>query len=108
MLYGKRKEHKKTKNDPLKSQLTAAKRLLRKAHRQAHASQREKLANHIMAASFSDNKHFHKLLRTQKSDGYRFTKTLRKIIRRLKRTRSSFICGQIIFTSYQILTVRGF
>ncbi|CAC5358153.1 unnamed protein product [Mytilus coruscus] len=68
----------KDKNNPLKSQLTTAKRLLRKAHRQAYASQREKLANQIMTASSSDNKLFHKLLRTQRSDGNRFTKTLRR------------------------------
>ncbi|CAC5399961.1 unnamed protein product [Mytilus coruscus] len=66
------------KNNPLKSQLTAAKRQLRKAHRQAYASQREKLANQIMIASPSDNKLFHKLLRTQRSDENRFTKTLRR------------------------------
>ncbi|CAC5425208.1 unnamed protein product [Mytilus coruscus] len=68
----------KDKNNPLKSQLTTAKRLLRKAHRQTYASQREKLANQIMTASSSDNKLFHKLLRTQRSDGNRFTKTLRR------------------------------
>lgn len=68
----------KDKNNPLKSQLTAAKRLLRKTHRQAHASQREKLANQIMTASSLDDKLFHKLLRTQRSDGNRFTKTLRR------------------------------
>ncbi|CAC5360652.1 MYH [Mytilus coruscus] len=68
----------KDKNNPLKSQLTTAKRLIRKAHRQAYASQREKLSNQIMTASSSDNKLFHKLLRTQRSDGNRFTKTLRR------------------------------
>ncbi|CAC5377888.1 unnamed protein product [Mytilus coruscus] len=68
----------KDKNNRLKSQLTTAKRLLRKAHRQAYASQREKLANQIMTASSSDNKLLHKLLRTQRSDGNRFTKTLRR------------------------------
>ncbi|CAC5410783.1 unnamed protein product [Mytilus coruscus] len=68
----------KDKNNPLKSQLTTAKRLLRKAHRQAYASQREKLANQIMTASSSDNKLFHKLLRTQRSDGNRFTKDATK------------------------------
>ncbi|CAC5359489.1 unnamed protein product [Mytilus coruscus] len=72
----------KDKNNPLKSQLTTAKRLLRKAHRQAYASQREILANQIMTASSSDNKLFHKLLRTQ---------------RRLKRTRTFFICGPDYF-----------
>ncbi|CAC5375893.1 unnamed protein product [Mytilus coruscus] len=39
---------------------------------------KEKLANQIMTASSSDNKLFHKLLRTQRSDGNRFTKTLRR------------------------------
>ncbi|CAC5386547.1 unnamed protein product [Mytilus coruscus] len=67
-------------NKPKSVILTAAKRQLRKAHRQAYASQREKLANQIMIASPSDNKLFHKLLRTQRSDENRFTKTLRRDI----------------------------
>ncbi|CAG2221528.1 unnamed protein product [Mytilus edulis] len=97
----------KDKNNPLKSQLTAAKRLLRKAHRQAYASQREKLANQIMTASSSDKKLFHKLLRTQRSDGNRFTKTLRRGNQTTEKTRTFFICGQTISTSYQIQTIRN-
>ncbi|CAC5368395.1 unnamed protein product [Mytilus coruscus] len=94
----------KDKNNPLKSQLTTAKRLLRKAHRQAYASQREKLANQIMTASSSDNKLFHKLLRTQRSDGNRFTKTLQRD-NQMDETNEDILHMWTISTSYQIQTI---
>ena len=66
----------KNKDNPLKAQFIVAKRLLRKAQRQAYASQRDNWARKIMSASSSDNKLFHKMLRKQRSEGMQNTKTL--------------------------------
>ena len=57
----------KGRENLLKSQQMVAKRLLRKAQRQAYASQRECLARNIMTASSSDTKLFHYPLRRQRS-----------------------------------------
>jgi uncharacterized protein (UPF0248 family) len=56
----------KGRENLLKSQQMVAKRLLRKAQRQAYASQRECLARNIMTASSSDTILFHYLLRRQR------------------------------------------
>ena len=53
-----------------------AKILLRKAQRQAYASQRECLARNIMTASSSDTKLFHYLLRRQRSVDIQHTQIL--------------------------------
>ena len=62
----------------LKSEWITAKRLLRKAQRQAYASQRDSWAKKIMAASNSDNKLFHKLIKKQRSIDMQPTKTLKR------------------------------
>ena len=66
----------KGRENPLKSQLMVAKGLLKKAQRQAYASQRECLARNIMTASSSDTKLFHYLLRRQRSVDIQHTRIL--------------------------------
>jgi hypothetical protein len=52
--------------DPLKVQKITAKRLLRKAQRQAYASSRNRWARKIMGASTTDTKLFHTLINKQR------------------------------------------
>ena len=52
-------------DNPLKFEWITAKRLPRKAQRQAYASQRDSWNKKIMAASNPDNKLFHKLIKAK-------------------------------------------
>ncbi|CAC5364724.1 unnamed protein product [Mytilus coruscus] len=56
--------------------MTAAKRILRKAQRQAYASQRESTAGKIMKASNADTKLFYKLINMQRKTPLSNTKIL--------------------------------
>ncbi|CAC5418298.1 unnamed protein product [Mytilus coruscus] len=57
--------------------MTAAKRILRKAQRQAYASQRESTAGKIMKASNADTKLFYKLINMQRKTPLTNTKILK-------------------------------
>ena len=64
-------------NNELKIKMQMAKKLLRKAQRQAYATQRVNLAQTIMSASTNDAKLFHKLVREQRQNKVENTKVLR-------------------------------
>jgi len=66
----------KDRTDPLKVQKITAKRLLRKAQRQAYASSRNSWARKIMDASTTDTKLFHTLINKQRGGKSQNTKTL--------------------------------
>ncbi|CAG2257957.1 unnamed protein product [Mytilus edulis] len=65
------------RSNELKIKMTAAKRILRKAQRQAYASQRESTAGKIMKASNSDTKLFYKLINMQRKTPLINTKILK-------------------------------
>ncbi|VDI45336.1 Hypothetical predicted protein [Mytilus galloprovincialis] len=65
------------RSNELKIKMTAAKRILRKAQRQAYVSQRESTAGKIMKASNADTKLFHKLINMQRKTPLTNTKILK-------------------------------
>ncbi|CAG2244566.1 unnamed protein product [Mytilus edulis] len=65
------------RSNELKIKMTAAKRILRKAQRQAYASQRESTAGKIMKASSADTKLFYKLINMQRKTPLTNTKILK-------------------------------
>ncbi|CAC5362879.1 unnamed protein product [Mytilus coruscus] len=65
------------RSNELKIKMTAAKRILRKAQRQAYASQRESTAGKIMKASNADTKLFYKLINMQRKTPLTNTKILK-------------------------------
>ena len=63
-------------NNQLKSKMITAKRILRRAQRQAYTAKRDKLAESIMKANTSDNKLFYKLINDQRKAPVTSTKIL--------------------------------
>ena len=74
--YGKKVGAPQDRKDPLKVQKITAKKILRKAQRQAYSSSRNIWARKKMDASTTDTKLFHTLINKQRGGKSQNTKTL--------------------------------